>query len=280
LSFFSHFFRELILSQCSFYGPCLYSDLSNIALKSKDMKILSGLTFFLLFSSISFAQLDYAKILGDTSKSTEKPFSIALHGGIGLRTGVFLDGEREFNKDFARRLNYGYHVEFQTSYFLKPNWGVGLVANLYGAQSSGNYEMANDVNSDVVINKTTQTDRLIFIGPALVGRYNYKKFNLQYSFAVGVQSYMSEMKWDEMSTAKSFKSEFNGFTWSLGGNIQIGYQVMENINVFICPTYYFGLLNKGDFTGPDNKKTEITLKNEDRIDVSRFSIGLGASYSF
>ncbi len=252
-----------------------------IASKSKDMKIIAGLAFFLSMSSISFGQLDYAKILGDTaSKPNDKKFNIALQVGAGTRTGVFLERERENNRDFNRRLNYGFHLEFQPTYFIKSNWGVGLVANMYCAQSTGNYEMTNDQNPDIVIRKSTQTDAILFVGPALVGRYEYEKFRLQYSVAGGVQAYGSEMKWDEPSAGKSYKTQVMAATWSVGANLHIGYQVMEGLHVFLSPAYYFGLVNRAEFKAVNDEKMTRNLKGEDRIDLSRFSLGLGASYSF
>lgn len=252
-----------------------------IASKSTDMKFIASLVCFLTVSSLSFAQLDYAKILGDTaSAKKEKKINIAVQFGAGTRTGVFLESERENNRDFARMLNYGFHVQVQPTYFLRPNWGIGLVASVYGARSTGNYETAGESGTAPLVQKASQTDGISFAGLAWVGRYKHNKFSLQYSFAGGVQAYMSELKVDNALTGRQDKTRFEGLTWSVGTNLHIGYQVIENLDVFISPSYYFGLVDKGRIIGLDDSKTDVNLKGEERIDVSRFSLGLGAAYNF
>ncbi len=252
-----------------------------IASKSKDMKFFAVLVCFLTVSNLSYGQLDYAKILGDTASGKKhKKFSIAVQFGAGTRTGVFLQSERENNRDFAEMLNYGFSVQVQPTYFISPNWGIGVVANMYGARSTGNYETAGESGTAPLVQKASQTDGISFAGLAWVGRHRHNKFSLQYSFSGGIQAYVSEFKVDNVATGKQEKTRFEGLTWSVGTNLHIGYEVMENLDVFISPSYYFGLVDRGNIIAPDDSKTKIHLKGEDRIDVSRFTLGIGAAYNF
>jgi hypothetical protein len=240
----------------------------------------------LLFIGLSFSALaqetpmDYKNILTEEPKNTtmDKKFLVSLSGGLGMRTGIFLDGLSSVNQDFQRKLNFGYQGEFQANYYLKDRWGFGLIASYFGAQSSGKFEQYSPEMNHQHGFDSKQNDMTLYIGPALTGRLFYKKYSFRYSFTAGAHMYNSELTWTDEMGSRSTK--VNGLTWSVGTNVQLGYEIMDKMELFACSSYYFGLINQADRTDLGGNKTHVALKNEDRIDISRFSLGIGANYSF
>ncbi len=231
------------------------------------------------FGFSALAQTDYSKILTDSISDPEKSkFSISLSSGIGLRTGSDVEFSNPGTKEFDKQLNTGLAIQLQPTYFITKKIGLGLLANVFFANAEGIVNITNEISGERITIDATQNDVMLFVGPAISGRYFYDKFYSGYSFAVGAQTYQSKLSTDFNNVTNDFKA-FR-WNWSLGTNLEMGYNINRDFSVFAKVNYFYSLINKIELTDPDGSVEKRTLKDEDREDTSRFGLGLGINYKF
>jgi len=244
------------------------------------VKILAILTSILGFGFQSFAQTDYTKILSDTAADMNKSkFSLSLSGGVGFRTGKDLDLINSDYRDFEKKLNIGYTIQFEPKYFITKKIGLGLFVNAFIAKATGDVSLlVNSVSGERLNINATQNDMMLYVGPSVSGRYFYDKFYSGYSFTAGVQGYQS--KFAATIINRSLNGKEIGWNWAVGGNLEMGYNINNDFSIFIAANYFYNLISKSEKTGLDGEVTTENYKDEDKVDASRFGLGLGVNYRF
>ncbi len=191
-----------------------------------------------------------------------KDFRLAVGGGYAFRLGkVEKTGDSRLD-DLNRQLRHGLTVDADAQYFFKETWGLGVNINYCSSSTSGDNV---DIPNFGSVNRYTESQNVLFVGPSFASRIESSKFMFISSFAVGPLFYIDRMNIDG-GTLNATQTTF-GFNAGIGGEYKLSARTGAGLKL----SYTLGTVNSVEVNGQN-------LKYDQPISVSNLMISAFLSF--
>ncbi len=201
---------------------------------------------------------------------SEAKLKLAPTFGFGYRLGILSEEIIPDFKDYARNLKTGYSLGVDATYFIRPQWGVGVKYLRFGSNNAMDNVQVTFADGSSSQGSISDNITIDFVGPVYSSKTPFAngKHLLIGNLALGYLGYQNESFLIEQPI------RISGKTFGAALDFGYDYKISRLLHVGVQLGYVLGVLNKVDVL-ERGALSEIKLEDKNKENLAFLNLGGG-----